>query len=78
MKTPHLEFSGLPDNAHRCTGETQGDWILYRCPLCAGYERRVNWKTGVTITRGQNEFQHFGSPGAFNNALALMQTAGKN
>jgi hypothetical protein len=75
---PNVEFSGLPDNAHRCTGEVNGDWVTFRCPLCPEYSRKINLLTGETVATGKNEFVHFGSPNSFSNALALMQTAGKN
>ena len=31
---------------HKCTATTDGDWVVYRCPKCEGYEVRQNFKTG--------------------------------
>lgn len=38
---------------HYCTSHIDGDWIIWRCPICCDnsnnlfpYERRLNWKTG--------------------------------
>ena len=31
---------------HKCYGERKGNWVIFRCPLCPDYERRMNFKTG--------------------------------
>ncbi|MCB0533902.1 MAG: hypothetical protein H6574_06215 [Lewinellaceae bacterium] len=36
---------------HVCTSKRQGNWIIYSCPLCPGYERRMNLQTGVVSVR---------------------------
>ena len=72
MKTPHLEFSGLPDNAHRCTSEINGDWVVFRCPHCPDYERRISLKTNTLIIKGKNEFTHYGSGGSLISGAAII------
>lgn len=75
---PGIEFSDLPANSHRCIGEIVGDWIVFTCPLCAGYERRLHRVTNVMVTRGQTEFNHYGSLDNANNAAALLAMSGPN
>ena len=31
---------------HECEAREEGGWIIYHCPLCPDYERRVNVRTG--------------------------------
>ena len=33
-------------NVHHCTTFREGDWMVLRCPLCEGFERRFNFRTG--------------------------------
>lgn len=54
-------FDGLPQNVHPCTSHREGDWIIWRCAQCAGYERRLNWSTGeMRVKRGGSEARHAG------------------
>lgn len=39
------------DGHHQCTSHREGDWIVFTCPECKGYERRYNWKTGEIKTQ---------------------------
>ena len=44
-----LDFSfesGL--NHHQCDSVVEGDWVVFRCPICKNYERRINMLTGET------------------------------
>lgn len=55
-------FEAFNDEQHPCIGHNEGDWIIFTCPICKDYERRVNWKTGgVKVRRGGSKFNHFGS-----------------
>ncbi|MBD3287448.1 hypothetical protein GF337_01480 [candidate division KSB1 bacterium] len=36
---------------HKCTSIRTGEWIVYHCPKCPDYERRINWRTGKMKTR---------------------------
>lgn len=50
-----------PDT-HQCLSHREGDWIIFHCPLCKDYERRVNWKTReVKVRRGSSNAVHAGS-----------------
>lgn len=40
-----FEFPEDPE-AHECKSFRNGDWIIFRCPKCPDYERRINWRTG--------------------------------
>lgn len=61
MFMENMHFNGLPQNVHPCTSEREGDWLVWRCPLCAGYERRLNWVTGeMRVRREGSEAQHVG------------------
>jgi len=49
-----------PDH-HECTSTRSGDWIVFRCPRCPDYERRLNWRTGATHALNvRPELRHFG------------------
>jgi hypothetical protein len=47
-----IDMQNLPDDVHLCESDREGDWIVWRCTQCAGYERRINWVTGEM--RAQN------------------------
>lgn len=56
-----LHIEGLADSTHHCTSHREGDWIIWRCPHCADYERRFNWQTGqMKVERGNSAAQHTG------------------
>lgn len=67
-----IEFNGL-ENAHQCTSFRQGDTIVWKCPLCIGYERRLNLVTGEMSVKGKTDSLHTGfNEGKENmNALTL-------
>ncbi len=57
-----FSFSDLPETTHHCTSHREGNWIVWRCPHCPGYERRLNWQTGqMRVRRGGSEAQHTGA-----------------
>jgi hypothetical protein len=42
-----IKFNHSSDaEVHECESHRKGDWIIFRCPLCPDYERRMNWRTG--------------------------------
>jgi len=49
------------ENSHICTSHIDGDWVVWRCPICLGYERRFNFKTNEMKVKGKTEFTHQGS-----------------
>jgi hypothetical protein len=59
--TPLIVILGLSGNVHHCTSHREGDWIIWRCPICAHYERRFNWRTGHMKCGGkEGNFIHTG------------------
>lgn len=34
---------------HQCTATISGDWIVYLCPHCDGWQLKQNWKTGQIV-----------------------------
>jgi hypothetical protein len=56
-----INFSDNP-KSHRCVGEIEGDEIIFRCPACLDYERRINLKTGEmkNMTPETNTIPHHG------------------
>jgi hypothetical protein len=32
---------------HSCVVTHEGDWAIFKCPICKDYERRINLKTGA-------------------------------
>ena len=60
METP--SFDAFDEEQHACIGYQEGDWIIFTCPICKDYERRVNWKTNeIKVKKGDSKFRHFGS-----------------
>lgn len=49
-------------SGHTLTGHREGDWIIFTCPKCKGFQKRCNWKTREVITIGKtNGDFHAGS-----------------
>ena len=48
MESIHFNFKAQTEN-HECTAFRNGDWIIFQCPDCPNYERRINWRTGKMI-----------------------------
>lgn len=49
------------EEAHKCTAERKGDWIVFRCPKCKDYVREMNYKTGEMIApKRYNPYKHTG------------------
>ncbi|MFK7847341.1 MAG: hypothetical protein AB8G77_18745 [Rhodothermales bacterium] len=40
---------------HACESYRDGDWIVFLCPQCETYERRLNWRTGDMKVRDNTE-----------------------
>jgi hypothetical protein len=49
-------------DAHECTQQIQGDWVVFTCPLCPDYRRKMHRETGefVDETTGIVEALHSG------------------
>ena len=45
---------------HKCESIRDGDWIIFTCPKCPGYERRLNWRTKEMKIKNGNSFSHSG------------------
>jgi len=58
----NVDFNPRPDfDQHESQGTRNGDWIIFRCPKCPDYERRLNWRTGETKSRNLSpEINHNG------------------
>lgn len=47
-----IDFNRTPDlEHHQCSATRDGEWIIFHCPKCRDYERRLNWRTGETKAR---------------------------
>ena len=62
MEKSNINFGNMDDDAHKCYGEQEGDWVVFRCPVCEDYERRINLKTGEMKSQydKDNVTQHHG------------------
>ena len=50
---------------HQCTSHVDGNWTVWRCPHCPGYEQRLNRVTSEMIVRkGGSTALHSGMAGA--------------
>ena len=47
--------------AHHCTSFRLKNTIIFKCPLCPDYERKIDLDTGSTSCKGKNQFLHTGS-----------------
>lgn len=44
-----ITFSTEPGyDHHECDSVVEGEWVVFRCPICSNYERRINLLTGET------------------------------
>lgn len=34
---------------HKAVGHQEGDFLIFSCPLCKGYIRKLNWRTGKMV-----------------------------
>lgn len=39
---------------HKCIASKEGDWDVFRCPICKDYERRINRRTGEMRVSNQS------------------------
>ncbi len=60
-----FNYDSSNEEQHTCESYRNGDWIIYVCEKCPGYERRLNWRTGETKVRrpegGVDDVLHSGS-----------------
>lgn len=57
-----LKFESVTPDHHKCYVEQEGDWLVFRCPACADYERRIHSKTGEMKSKydRDNHVRHYG------------------
>jgi hypothetical protein len=41
----NFSFNNVDHDQHECDSVTEGDWVIFRCPICKDYERRINADT---------------------------------
>jgi hypothetical protein len=42
---------------HQCNAHKEGDWIIFTCSKCDGYQRKLNFQTGEMKNRpGEDPF----------------------
>ncbi len=57
---PNANLS-LPSESHKCEAVRDGDWVIFRCSQCVGYERRMNWRTReMHVENSQPNVNHSG------------------
>jgi hypothetical protein len=54
-----INFANVP-GSHQCTSHIENGCIVWRCPYCEGYERRLNVSTGEMTVKGKTDFPHQG------------------
>lgn len=40
---------------HNCTSYKDGDWVIFKCPICLQYERKMNLINGKMKTKGSSD-----------------------
>ena len=71
MHEINFSFNNLEYDQHECDSVTEGDWIIFRCPICKDYERRINAITGeMKVKNSRSTVRHagrhiHGSPGDY-------------
>lgn len=75
----NIQFEGIEPETHFCTSFQDGDWAIWRCPQCEGYERRYNLRTGeMRVRRGGSEALHTGASTRGENMEALSKQLNHN
>jgi hypothetical protein len=41
---------------HQCQSRKEGEWTIYTCKQCPGYERKIHRNTGRVQVKGGNNF----------------------
>lgn len=73
-----IEIHTLPPETHVCTSFRRGDWVVFRCPICTGYERKVNLINGKTVVKGITGALHTGSGGEGEDLKGLLKNTKEN
>lgn len=74
-----FQAQGFTEQSHQCTSHREGDWIVWRCPHCNGYERRFNWVTNeMKVRNGGSSALHTGMSTKSENMEALRQVIALN
>lgn len=57
----NIQFSSH-ETTHICEAKIEGKWIVFTCPQCLDYRRKINQETGEMITdsMGNPEVLHQG------------------
>lgn len=57
-----VDLSNSNDKHHECKARREGDWVIFSCDKCPGYERKINLKTHrmCLIDPGQGRYNHKG------------------
>lgn len=77
--TVSIDIINAPKGSHVCTSFRDGDWAVFRCPLCEGYERRINVRTGEIKGRsGGSTATHTGVNQGVENMDGLLNVGSKN
>lgn len=58
-----IDFGDVSDSVqHQCEATREEDWVVFRCPQCPDYERRLNWRTGAMQVRNvKADIRHSGA-----------------
>jgi hypothetical protein len=58
-----IEFNSSEDGKHKCSSKREGDWVVYSCPHCPDFQKRINLKTGEMESESDdtNYYLHSGS-----------------
>jgi len=47
---------------HECSTYRVGDWVVFQCPHCPDYKRRINWRTGQSkVENIKPDITHWGN-----------------
>lgn len=71
QRMANYALNQIPE-VHQCTSFREGDFIVWRCPVCENYERRFNLRTGHMKCVGkEGNFIHTGTSDGQQNMEAL-------
>ena len=60
MHEIEIKLTKEPNN-HECYASIEGDWNVFRCPICKDYERRINRRTGeMKVSNPSPVIRHYG------------------
>lgn len=62
MKSIRFDADSPDVERHECESFRDGEWLVFHCPRCPMYERRIHERTGQMVVRQADDvsIRHYG------------------